>query len=88
MKNRYRGALLSSDLISGVTARKLRKQLPLWTSAQLSRAIRRLREHGLLKKIGGTFKYYITKLGQKVVTTAMRLRETTIIPAMTAPLPV
>jgi hypothetical protein len=75
-------------LISGVTARKLRKQLPLWTSAQLSRAIRRLREHGLLKKIGGTFKYYITKLGQKVVTAAMRLRETTIIPAMTAPLPV
>ena len=75
-------------LISGVTARKLRKQLPLWTSAQLSRAIRRLREHGLLKKIGGTFKYYITKLGQKVVTAAMRLREATIIPAMTAPLPV
>ena len=74
-------------LISGVTARKLRKQLPLWTSSQLSRAIRRLREHGLLKKIGGTFKYYITKLGQKVATAAMRLRESTIIPAMTSPLP-
>jgi hypothetical protein len=74
-------------LISGVTARKLRKHLPRWTSAQLSRAIRRLRQHGLLKKIAGTFKYYITKLGQKVVTAAMRLRETTIIPSMTSPLP-
>ena len=73
-------------LISGVTARKLRKQLPLWTSAQLSRAIRRLREHGLLKKIGGTFKYYITKLGQNVVTAAMRLREATIIPSMAFPI--
>jgi hypothetical protein len=74
-------------LISGVNARRLRKQMPHWSGAQVSRAIRRLREHGLLRKIGGTFKYYITQLGQKVVTAAMRLRETTIIPAMTSPLP-
>lgn len=74
-------------LISGVNARKLRKHLPHLSGAQVSRAIRRLRQHGLLKKIGGTFKYYITKLGQKVVIAAMRIRESTIIPAMTSPIP-
>jgi hypothetical protein len=73
-------------LISGVTARKLRKRLPLWTSSQVSRAIRRLRELGLLRKIGGTFKYYITKLGQKVITAAMHVRENTIIPSMAFPI--
>jgi hypothetical protein len=73
-------------LISGVTARKLRKRLPLWTSSQVSRAIRRLRELGLLRKIGGTFKYYIAKLGQKVITAAMHVRENTIIPSMAFPI--
>jgi hypothetical protein len=73
-------------LISGVTARRLRKRLPGWTGSQLSRAIRRLRQLGLLKKIGGTFKYYITKLGQRVASAAMRIREATIIPAMNAPI--
>lgn len=74
-------------LISGVNARRLRRHLPHWSGSQVSRAIRRLREHGLLKKIAGTFKYYITVLGQKVVAAAMRLRETLIIPAMTSPVP-
>jgi len=70
-------------LISGLNARRLRKQLPQWTGSQISRAIRRFRELGLLKKVAGTFKYYITKLGQKVIATAMKLRETQIIPTMT-----
>jgi hypothetical protein len=74
-------------LISGVNARRLRKYLPHWSGSQVSRALRRLREHGLLKKIAGTFKYYITKLGQKVMITALRLRETTVIPALTNPAP-
>jgi hypothetical protein len=74
-------------LISGVNARRLRKQLPDWSGPKISRAIRRFRELGLLKKIGGTFKYYITKLGQKVIATAMRLRETEIIPTMSSPTP-
>lgn len=74
-------------LISGVNARRVRKQLQNWSGSQVSRAIRRFRELGLLKKIGGTFKYYITKLGQRVIATAMRLRETDIIPTMSSPVP-
>jgi hypothetical protein len=69
--------------ISGITVRWLRRKLPTWTGSQLSRAIRRFREHKLLKKVRGTFKYYITQMGRKLILAALRLRETLIIPALT-----
>jgi hypothetical protein len=49
--------------------------------------IKRLRVHGLLKKIGKRYKYYLTKLGRTVVTTALKLRELFIIPALNEPAP-
>jgi len=67
--------LRGENVISGLTARRLRRQLPAWSGSQISRALRRFCEHSLLKKIGGTFKYYITQLGLKVMTAALRLRE-------------
>lgn len=74
--------LRPEHLISGVTTRLLRRLLPDWKGSRISRAIRRLREHGLLKKIGGMFKYYVTQVGAKVFTAAMRIREHEIIPAL------
>jgi len=74
--------LRPEHLISGVTARLLRRLLPDWRGSRISRAIRRLREHGLLKKIAGMFKYYVTQTGFKVFTAAMRVRECEIIPAL------
>jgi hypothetical protein len=52
---------------------------------QLARMIKRLRVHGLLKKIGRRYKYYLTKLGRIVVTTALKLRELFVIPSLNAP---
>ena len=45
----------------------------------------RLRAHGLLKKIGERYKYYLTKLGRIVVTTALKLRELFVIPSLNEP---
>jgi len=44
--------------------------------------IKRRRVHGLLKKIGKRSKYYLTKLGRIVVTTALKLRELFVIPSL------
>jgi hypothetical protein len=44
-------------------------------SAQVSRQLRLLRAHGLVRKVTGTFYYRITKRGQQVMTTALQLRE-------------
>jgi hypothetical protein len=41
-----------------------------------------LRTHGLLKKIGHTYKYYVTTFGKEVVATALKLRELVIIPQL------
>lgn len=42
---------------------------------QISRVLKRLRLHGLIRKIGHTYKYYVTTLGQRVLIAALKLRE-------------
>lgn len=73
--------------ISGFHARHLRARLPEVSAARLSRMLKRLRTHGLIKKIGHRYKYYLTTLGRTVATAALKLRELVIIPALTRPLP-
>ena len=48
----------------------------------VSRLLRRLRVHGLIKKIGLTFKYYLTRMGRSTVACALRLRQETVLPAL------
>lgn len=71
--------------ISGMTNRSLRRVLPEKTGPQLSRLLKRLRVHGLIKKIGRTYKYYLTKLGRAAVITALKLRELVVIPNLARP---
>lgn len=73
--------------ISGFRARQLRQHLPGLSGAQLSRALKRLRLHGLLKKIGNRYKYYLTTLGRTVATAALKLRQLVIIPMLNQPAP-
>jgi DNA-binding HxlR family transcriptional regulator len=48
----------------------------------VSRALKRLRVHGLIKKVGGTYKYYLTKLGKKAIVTGLYLKEMFIVPQL------
>jgi DNA-binding transcriptional ArsR family regulator len=71
--------------ISGMTNRRLREVLKDKTASQLSRLLRALRMHGLIKKIGRTYKYYLTELGRRTTAAALKLRELVIVPAMAQP---
>jgi hypothetical protein len=73
--------------ISGFQARQLRPRLPGLSAPQLSRMLTRLRTHGLIKKIGHRYKYYLTTLGRTVATAALKLRELVVIPTLTHPVP-
>jgi hypothetical protein len=73
--------------ISGLRNRSLRRVLPHYTGAQLSRVLKRLHVHGLIKKVGHTYKYYLTHVGQRVVLTALKLRELVVIPSLAGLLP-
>lgn len=81
----FRTILRGEFTISGFQARHLREHLPGLSGAQLSRLLKRLRLHGLLKKIGKRYKYYLTTLGRRVATTALKLRELVIIPMLNQP---
>lgn len=68
--------------ISGFTNRQLRSILTQKSGRQMSVVLKRLRKHGLIKKIRKTYKYYLTALGKRVVTAALKIREMTIIPLL------
>lgn len=67
--------------VSGFRNRDLQTRLGI-TQRQASAMLRRLREHGLIKKVRGTFKYYLTALGRRVTATGLKLREMTVIPLL------
>ena len=68
--------------IRGFQVRDLRRLLPHLTSSQISRMVKRLRMHRLIKKVRGTYHYYLTRPGRRVISAALQLRETCIIPAL------
>jgi len=73
--------------ISGFRNSGLRRVLPTYSGPQLSRVLKRLHAHGLIKKVGHTYKYYLTHAGQQVVVTALKLRELVVIPSLAGLLP-
>ncbi len=73
--------------ISGFPSRSLRLRLQGMTSGQISRLLKRLRLHGLIKKIGKTYKYYLTSFGQQAMTLGLKLKELHIIPQLSTATP-
>ena len=68
--------------INGFRNSDLRRILPGKTSGQFSRIIKRLRKHGLIKKVRHSYKYYLTSLGRRTTMVALKLREMFIIPSL------
>lgn len=71
-------------IIRGFQNKDLKKSLPDKNSAQVSRFIARLKVKGLLKKVAGTYRYYLTKLGQRIILTALRLKELFMTPKLSS----
>lgn len=65
----------------GIRNRTLRALLGK-SSAQVCRILKRLRNHGLIKKVANTYKYYLTCLGREVVATSLKLKELFVIPSL------
>ena len=68
--------------INGFQNKNLRKHLVQKTSGQVSRILKRLHLHGLIKKVRDTYKYYPTRLGRRVIATGIKLKELYIIPQL------
>lgn len=69
--------------IQGLRNRTLRQRLGL-CAHQTSRLLKNLRLHGLIKKVGRSYKYYLTSLGKEIVATALCLKNFVILPKLAA----
>lgn len=69
--------------IHGLRNADLRRRLPL-NAGQVSRLLKRLRVHGLIKRVGRTYKYYVTALGRLALLAGLQIRETFLPQMLTA----
>ncbi len=66
--------------ISGFRAADLRRHMPDLSSTRACYLIKRLRTHGLVKKVGHRYKYYLTRTGRRVVASVLSIREFIVLP--------
>jgi len=68
--------------IAGLRRANLLPLLPRCSPATLTRHLARLRQLGVIKRVTGTYRYYLTRAGRAAVAAGRRLTEHTIIPAL------
>ena len=68
--------------LKGITNKTLRSLLPDKKPWQISAILKRLRLHGLIKKIGNAYKYYLTRLGKQVIVAGLSFKNMSLIPAL------
>jgi len=68
--------------IAGIRRGDLLPELDMFSPNRLSRHLRRLLDLGVIKRVAGTYRYYLTKAGRAATAAAERLTAATIIPAL------
>jgi hypothetical protein len=68
--------------IAGIRRGDLLTDLGMFSPSRLSRQLRRLLDIGVIKRVTGTYRYYLTKAGRAATAAAARITASTIVPAM------
>jgi len=68
--------------IHGLRRADLMALLPHASAAALSRELKRLLALGVIKRVTGTYRYYLTRLGSAAIAAACSLTEFSIVPAL------
>jgi hypothetical protein len=82
----FRAIVRGEFNVHGFRNRDLRQLLPDLDGRQMSRMIKRLRIHGLIKKVRAGYRYHLTRLGRQTVAAALTVRELIVIPALAQPI--
>jgi hypothetical protein len=69
-------------MISGFRNKHLRNKLYGKSSSQITRILKRLLTHGVIKKVRGTLKYYLTSFGRRVISAGLVTKQCFIIPSL------
>jgi DNA-binding transcriptional ArsR family regulator len=68
--------------ISGMRNSDIRRLIPQKSPSQVSHLLKRLRTHGLVKKVDRTYKYYLTSFGRHVILCGLKLKNLVLIPEL------
>jgi hypothetical protein len=68
--------------IAGVRRADLSPLLKELSGDRLSRQLKRLRDIGVIKRVAGTYRYYLTRIGRAATAALCRVTQTVIIPAL------
>src|SRR5437660_2738704 len=68
--------------IAGIRHADLLPLLDQLSPDRLSRQLRRLRDLGVIKRVAGTYRYYLTRIGRAATAALCRVTQTVIIPAL------
>lgn len=68
--------------IKGLQNKTLHQFLADKSSGQISRILKRLNKHGIIRKIAKTYKYYITSMGKAAIAAGLIVKEMSIIPQL------
>jgi hypothetical protein len=68
--------------IAGIRRADIRPLLDAISPARLSRQLRRLRDIGVIKRVAGTYRYYLTRAGRAATAALCRVTQSVIIPAL------
>jgi hypothetical protein len=68
--------------IAGIRRADLLPLLNEISPARLSRQLHRLRDIGVIKRVAGTYRYYLTRIGRAATAALCRLTHSIIIPAL------
>ena len=68
--------------IAGIRRADLQPLLNHISPTRISRQLRRLRDIGIIKRVAGTYRYYLTRIGRAATAALCRVTQTVIIPAL------
>ena len=68
--------------IAGIRRGDLIPMLDQLSPSRLSRQLRRMRDIGVIKRVKGTYRYYLTRMGRAATAALCRVTESIIIPIM------
>ena len=66
----------------GMQGKDIRQHLENTRPSAMSRIFKRLRLHGIIERVQGTYKYFATAYGKEIIAAGLTVRNLVLIPAL------
>ena len=66
----------------GMQGKDIRQHLEDVSPSAMSRIFKRLRLHGIIERVKGTYKYFVTAYGKEIIAAGLTVRNLVLVPAL------